>query len=117
MSRTLSLIWAELRTPTGAAGPLSAAYARAMGGIGHAVAGACVAVLAPVDPLILWGALVVVYWLAKEANDLRRGGRFWDGVEDALMVGLGAWYGAAWWPCVIVGAAVYIMATAAWRRV
>lgn len=32
MSRMLGVIWAEITTPTGQAGPLSAAYARALAG-------------------------------------------------------------------------------------
>ena len=35
-----------------------------------------------------------------------------DGLEDAVMVWLGAWYGAAWWPVLICGAGLYTL----WRE-
>lgn len=57
-----------------------------------------------------------IYWATKERGDLKRGGSFWDGAEDAVMVSLGAWYGVWWWPALILGAGLYIMAVAAWRR-
>lgn len=112
----LSLIWAEIATPSGQVGPLSAAYRRAVEGVAHAVLGAAFCA-----PLGLWGLaaalpVAAVYWRAKEAGDLRRGGRLWDGAEDAVMVALGAWYGGPWWPALMLGCAAYIMASAAWRR-
>ena len=110
-----SAIWAEINTPTGQTGPLSAAYARAMGGVGHAVLGAAFCA-----PLGVWGlgaalVLALIYWTAKERGDLRRGGRLWDGVEDATCVSLGAWYGVIWWPAAVLVAAAIIMASAAVR--
>jgi len=106
----IRLIWAELDTPTGQTGPLSAAYARAAGGVWHAVLGAAlVATLGLGFGMATGFALALVYWLAKERGDLRRGGRWWDGAEDAVMVSLGAWYGAAWWPVLICGAGLYVM--------
>jgi len=112
----IRLIWAELDTPTGQTGPLSAAYARAAGGVWHAVFGAAlVATLGLGFGLATGLALALVYWLVKERGDLRRGGAIMDGLEDAVMVWLGAWYGAAWWPVLICGAGLYVMASAAWR--
>jgi hypothetical protein len=110
------LLWDEINTPSGRMGPLTASYFRAVVAIGHAVLGAAFAAL-----LGVWGlapALVIglVYWLAKEEGDIKRGGKVWDGVEDALMVAMGAWYGAVWWPVLILCSAAYIMVVDAWRR-
>ena len=114
----IRLIWQELETPSGQTGPLTGAYQRAVVGIAHAVLGALAASLFGVWGL---GAAVVIagiYWAIKERGDLRRGGSFWDGAEDTVMVSLGAWYtGPWWWPALILGAGLYIMAVAAWRRV
>lgn len=112
---SLRLILAELLTPSGQAGPAAAVYRRAAEGVWHAVLGAaCVAVLGG------WGIaaalpLAAAYWWAKERRDLRRGGAFWDGAEDTVMVSLGAWYGAWWWPGLICLCALSIMAIAIWR--
>lgn len=110
-----ALIRAELQTPTGQIGPLDAVYRRAAGGVWHAVLGA-----AFTAPLGLWGlgpalVLACLYWIAKERGDLRRGGKFWDGIEDALLVCLGAWHGVWWWPMAMCGAGLIILASAAWR--
>jgi hypothetical protein len=111
----LDLIWQEINTPTGQQGPLSAAYLRAVVGMGHALLGAALA--APFGWYGLGAALVLalVYWLAKERGDLRRGGDLRDGVEDALMVSLGAFYGPWWWPAVMIGCGGYLMAVGARR--
>jgi len=111
----IDTIWAEINTPTGQIGPLSSAYGRAMGGVGHAVLGAAFCA-----PLGVWGLaaaipLAPLYWLTKERGDLRRGGRLWDGIEDATCVSLGAWYGVFWWPWAVLLAAGIIMASAAVR--
>lgn len=112
----IRLIWAELDTPTGQTGPLSAAYARAAGGVWHAVLGAAlVATLGLGFGLATGLALALVYWLVKERADLRLGGRWWDGVEDAVMVSLGAWAGPWWWYGLVCAAGVYVLASAAWR--
>jgi hypothetical protein len=113
--KLIDLILAELNTPTGRVGPLSVEYGRATGAIGHAVLGSV-----PCAFFGAWGLaaalpLAGLYWLAKERGDLRRGGDVWDGLEDAVMVSLGAWYGVAWWPALLIGAAGYIMASAAMR--
>jgi hypothetical protein len=110
--KVISLIIAELRTP----GSGESVHHRATTAVGHAIVGAAL-----VAPFGAWGLgaglfLAVAYWWAKERGDLGRGGAVWDGLEDTVMVGLGAWYGAAWWPAVIVLAMGYIMAVAAWRR-
>ena len=113
--RFADLIFAEINTPTGMVGPLNGAYTRAMSGIGHAILGA-----AFIAPLGWWGlgaalVLALAYWLAKERGDLRRGGDVWDGVEDAICVSLGAWYGAWWWPMAALSASGIILASAAVR--
>jgi hypothetical protein len=106
----LRLIIAELQAPNG--GPLAGPYLRAVSGGGHALLGACFATQG-----IWWAGLMVavVYWLAKEWGDLRRGGAILDGLEDTVMVWLGTWYGAFWWPFVIFGCMAYIMMAGAWR--
>ena len=120
MSRAVDLILAEIATPTGQVGPLGGAYLRAVSGIGHALLGA--AFFAPLGllglgaPLIVRAAIVaLIYWLAKERGDLRRGGSLWDGIEDAICVSLGAWYGAVWWPVAVLAAAGIILGSAAVR--
>lgn len=116
MSRMLGVIWAEITTPTGQAGPLSAAYARAMSGVGHAVLGATFCAPLGASGIIMALAVAVIYWTAKERGDLRRGGLMWDGIEDALCVSLGAWYGVIWWPAAVLVAAAIILASAAARK-
>jgi len=112
----ISLIWREIETPSNQIGPLHRAYERAVIGIGHAMLGACAAVAfggyGPPFALAVGG----LYWLMKERGDLKRGGGLWDGVEDALMVTLGTYYGPAWWPPMIVATGAYLMAMGA-RRV
>lgn len=98
-------VWRDLWTPGGNSTP----HHRAVTAGGHALLGA--SVVAWFDA---WGLgagilLAVVYWAIKETADLRNGGSVWDGLEDTAMVGLGAWYGAAWWPALIVVAMGYIM--------
>lgn len=111
----LDRIWQQIETPDSAAVP-SRAYIRAVIAIGHAMLGAAICAALGVG----WGlgvglALAVAYWLLKEWGDLRRGGTVWDGLEDTVMVALGAWYGAAWWPILIIACAGYIMAVATYR--
>lgn len=112
----ISLILTELATPTGQPGPLSVAYSRAAGGVWHSVLGAAFCAWFGLPGLPLAIAVAGIYWALKEAGDIRRGGKVWDGLEDALMVSLGAWYGALWWPVMICGAGVYILTSAAWRQ-
>ena len=120
LMRFADLIIAEIMTPTGQTGPLGGAYLRAVSGIGHALFGA--AFFAPLGllglgaPMIVRAAIVaLIYWLAKERGDLRRGGDVWDGIEDAICVSLGAWYGAIWWPVAVLVSAGIILGSAAWR--
>jgi hypothetical protein len=108
-------ILAELATPSNQVGSLDRPYRRAVIGIGHAIVGAAL-----VSALPAWGwplglTLGAVYWLIKERGDLLRGGGILDGLEDAAMVSLGAWYGPWWWPVVILGCAGYLMARGAMR--
>lgn len=107
-------LWRQLETPDSAAVP-SRAYIRAVIAIGHAMLGAAAVGILGGSGLWVAGALAGVYWLLKERADLQRGGSVWDGLEDAVMVGLGAWYGAWWWPALIILCAGYIMAVATWR--
>lgn len=107
-------IFRQIETPDSAAVP-SRAYTRAVIAISHAMLGASVCAWLGPYGLALAVPLALVYWLAKERGDLRRGGTVWDGLEDTVMVSLGAWYGAVWWPALVILCAGYIMAVATWR--
>ncbi len=68
--------------------------------------------------IVLPGALAiaVAYWLVKERGDLRRRGAVLDGLEDALMVCLGAFYtGPWWWPAAVLAGAAGVMLSRWWR--
>lgn len=99
----------EVATPSGQSGPASLAYARAVEGMGHAMLGACLAVLLSGYGLWFGLAVALVYWLVKERGDLRRGGAWADGAEDALLVWIGTYYGPWWWPPLIMVLAGYLM--------
>lgn len=90
----------DLLTPSG---PDESAYQWLLIAVGHAVAGAALAALLPAQ--VPWPLLPIGYWLGKEVADLRRGGRLLDGLVDAGFVGLGTFYGAAWWPVAVLAAA------------
>ena len=111
----IGAIFAELATPSGQVGPLDLAYRRAVIGIGHAMLGAALVAALPGYGWPLGLALGVLYWLAKERGDLWRGGDIKDGLEDAVMVSLGAWYGPWWWPAVVLACGGYLMAMGARR--
>ena len=100
-------MFGELWTPGGNSTP----HYRAVTAGGHALLGAAVAGLFGFWGLAAGVALAVAYWLIKERADLRNGGALLDGLEDTVMVSLGAWYGAAWWPLLMVLCMGYIM----WR--
>jgi len=102
----------DLLTPS----PGDTPYHAGIMAIAHAVVGA-----AFIAPLGWYGlapglAVAVAYWLAKEWGDLRRGGAILDGLEDAVMVWLGGWYGASWWPAMVLGAGFYVMVARQWRK-
>lgn len=102
-------LFGEILTPSGQPGPMHKAYERAVEGIGHAMLGAGLVSLLGVWGLLPGMAVAAVYWWVKERGDLRRGGDWLDGIEDALMVSLGAWYGLWWWPAVMLGCGAYLM--------
>ena len=115
----IAAIWAELMRPsTAPAGPLQAAYQRGVVGMAHGLLGAAlVAILGPLWGMALRGGVALAYFAAKETGDLRRGGTFWDSIEDTAMVGLGAWFwGAAWWPLAMLGLGGAIMLSGAARH-
>lgn len=107
----------EILTPSGQTGPKAQAYQRAVEAIGHALLGACVPALALWLAGDWWTAaaaylvialrvgLAGLYWLAKEAGDLRRGGRLADGLTDTGMVWVGTLYGPGWWPLAVMALA------------
>jgi len=107
----LRRLLAELLRPGGNATP----YERGVVGIAHAMLGAALVWPFGGYGLGLGLLLAVAYWLAKEWGDLRRGGALRDGLEDAVMVSLGAWYGADWWPVSMILCGGYLMAMGARR--
>jgi len=111
----LRRIWHELMTPS--TGTPGAFYVAGVIAMAHALLGAPLFV--PVSAVLtgLPAALIVGagYFLLKEIGDLRRGGSFWDGAEDAVMVSLGAWYGAGWWPLLVLFCGFYVMVARLWR--
>jgi hypothetical protein len=100
----------ELSTPSGQMGPASDAYLRAVVAGGHALLGAAICAWFGWWGLAVAVPLAVAYWWVKERGDLLRGGAFWDGLEDTVMVSIGAWYGVVWWPLVVLCCMGYIMA-------
>ena len=109
------LILAELRTPSNQQGPLHGAYDRAVQGLGHAMIGAALAGVLGWYGLAAGLAVALAYWLAKEAGDIGRGGDVRDGIEDAIMVWLGCFYGPWWWPMLMLGCGAYLMVMGARR--
>ena len=96
----------DLLTPSPGATP----YQAGVMAMAHAVLGAAMVQTLGLGYGLATGlALALVYWLVKERGDLRRGGAIMDGLEDAVMVWLGAWYGAAWWPVMVCCAGLYVM--------
>ena len=108
-------IIAELATPSNQVGPLDRPYRRALIGIAHALVGAVLVSALPGYGWPLGLALGAAYWLIKERGDLTRGGGIVDGLEDAVMVSLGAWYGPWWWPAVVLACGGYLMVMGARR--
>lgn len=104
----LDLIWQELNTPTGQTGPLSRAYQRGAGAAWHVIFGAAVAWPMGQYQWAFGLAIAVLYWLVKEAGDLRRDGSAWDGLEDAACVYLGTFCGPWWWGAVALVATAYV---------
>ena len=112
--RAAGLAWADLMQPTSAG---TTPYTAAASALAHAVLGATAAALLGMGyglPGAL--AIAVAYWLAKERADLRRRGAVLDGLEDALMVCLGAFYtGPWWWPPVMLLAGGAVLISRWWR--
>lgn len=121
-SDTFARMLAELRRPsTLPPGAPHGAYDRMVIGLGHAMVGA--ALVVAVWPLSGWGLMIarlglaLIYWMAKERGDLKRGGTVADGVEDTALVWLGAWYGPAWWPFAVLAAGLWLFWRGARRAV
>jgi len=110
MARWRDLL-AELLRPSAG----ESAYVRGVVGLGHAMLGA--ALVWPFGGYGLPCALAIgaAYWWVKERGDLTRGGALLDGLEDAIMVMLGTFYGAAWWPALMLACAGYLMLMGARR--
>lgn len=100
---TLIAIWREMMTPSTRA---ERPFTSLLIAVAHAVLGAA---LWPLAAGIVAGVRLggpALYWLIKERADLKRGGSVRDGLIDAGFVGLGTFYGAAWWPVAVLSAAV-----------
>ena len=115
MMNPIDAMLEELRRPsTLPPGPMHAAYERGVIGIGHLVVGA--AISGWLWPVAGWAdamgrvGVALIYWLVKEAGDLRRGGTLADGIEDAACVALGLFYAGQWWaPDAALGVGGYLM--------
>ncbi len=91
-------------------------YIRGVIWIGHAMVGA--AFVSGFGLIGLFPALAigVLYWIAKERGDLRRGGALSDGIEDALGVAMGGLYGFPHWPEGVLATAFGVMVLSHWKR-
>lgn len=87
----------EIATPTNGGGYLWAVIA-----LGHVMLGA---MLQGALGFVGVGArlsIALTYWHLKERKDLKRGGGLKDGLVDAALVGVGAFYdGPRWWPVMV----------------
>ena len=112
LDRLWHRLWAEINNPGG--GEFAAEHHRATTFAGHVMIGACFAGLG-----YWWAGFVVagVYYLIKEAPDMRRGGKLRDGIEDTAGVWFGTFYGPWWWPWLGLFATALIFVLAAARRV
>ena len=79
-------------------------------GIGHAMVGAAIITMLPanlgaasvIGLTIARFTIAIFYWLLKESGDIKRGGNFLDGLKDSAWVLLGGWYGATFWPQLVL---------------
>lgn len=97
--------WSEINTPADQAGW----YEWATNQCGHVLLGAALAVVLVAlgaGGWFAWGFCFGAYALAKEANDLHRGGSRTDGWTDVLFFALGALHMALWWWPVLAVAGV-----------
>lgn len=108
----LSRIIRELLTP-GTGDP----YTRGVIGIAHAMLGAALGSAFGAAGIAAAFAIGAAYWFAKERRDLKRGGAWLDGLEDAGFVTLGAFYpGPWWWPALVLLTGLAVMVIAEARR-
>lgn len=100
MRAAIRRLLTEIAQPTIGGGYLWAVIA-----IGHVMLGA---VLQGILGAAGAGARLAIgmgYWLIKERRDLRRGGSLRDGLADAALVAVGAFYsGPRWWPVAVFAA-------------
>ncbi|MCU0909786.1 MAG: hypothetical protein MUE98_00130 [Rhodobacteraceae bacterium] len=114
MSRpaVLRRVIAELLTPGGDQTP----YIAGVVGMAHALVGAAL-----IQHFGWQGgagalAMAAAYWAAKEWGDLRRGGAWRDGAQDAGFVLWGALYGPGWWPASVLALGLMVMVAREARR-
>lgn len=97
----LKRLVSELMTPTNQeiAGPTSKAYRKLVGSVAHGVLGQAAMICLGWLGLAFWPAFLLVLglYIAKEANDLRKGGDLADGIEDAASTLFAAFYHASGW--------------------
>lgn len=98
MSASIRRLWAEAMRPT-----IGSGYLWAVIGISHVMLGAALQGVLGASGAAARLVLTVVYWILKERGDLRRGGSLRDGIVDAALVGVGAFYsGPRWWPIAVI---------------
>ncbi len=114
MRDALRRLIATIRTPSRAD---EDGYTWALIGIGHVMLGAALQGLLGAAGAAARLLIAAGYWAVKERRDLRRGGGLRDGLVDAGLVCVGAFYdGARWWP-VAVMLAIAVGALVRERRV
>lgn len=108
MLESLKRVVAELMRPSNEQTP----YMRGVIAIAHAMIGGALSGAFGWHGTAASCAFFILYWIAKERGDLLRGGAWRDGVEDAIFVAMGPFYGAALWPAIVVMFSAAIMVIA-----
>lgn len=97
----LAEIWREIAAPSERN---ERPYLSMLIAIGHAVLGAA---LHPYAAGAAGAArLAMFYFVGKETRDLRKGASLRDSLTDTAFIVAGTFYGAPWWPAVILAAAL-----------
>ena len=89
MIAAIRKLWAEAMRPT-----IGSGYLWAVIGISHVMLGAALQGVLGASGAAARLVVAFGYWMLKERGDLRRGGSLRDGVVDAALVGVGAFYSA-----------------------
>ena len=106
--KALKRLLMEVRTPE-----VGDPYKWAVIGAGHILLGMALQGLLGVAGAFARLGIAVFYWIAKERNDLKKGGTLKDGLVDAAFVGVGSFYdGSRWFPI----ACIITLAIGAWLK-